>query len=82
MKKTGIALVALGSLIAASSAFAITPIKGSLNYSAPAKQFHTVRVGEVIFNQFTDGINEIRETYSRQADGSLKLIVRHINDSK
>lgn len=82
MKKTGIALIALGTLITASSAYAITPIKGSLNYVAPAQVVHSVKAGEIVFNQFSDGINEIRETYVRQDNGSLKLLVRHINDSK
>lgn len=82
MKKTGIALIALGSIVAASSAFAITPINGSLNYQAPAKQIHAVKAGEVVFNQFYDGSFEYREVYIRQADGSLKLIARHTQDDK
>lgn len=80
VKTTGIALVALGSLLAASSAFAIAPIKGSLNYKAPAKQTYAVKSGALVFNQFEDGQFEYRETYIRQADGSLKLIARHTTD--
>lgn len=82
MKKTGIALIALGSIVAASSAFAVTPIKGSLNYQTPAKQVHTVKAGEVVFNQFSDGQFEYSEVYIRQNNGSLKLITRHTQDDR
>jgi hypothetical protein len=78
-------LIAATVLIAAagaSSAFALEPIKGSLNYDG-ASEVHLTKApaGSVFTHQFYDEQgNQVKELYKVQQGGSVDLVNRQVTN--
>lgn len=82
MKMKSIFAVALFAATAASSsAFAIEPISGSLNYDGANARLQNAPVGSPVSHQFYSDGNQYRETYVVQQDRSLKLVARTVSDN-
>jgi phosphate-selective porin len=81
MKKI-IALTLAVSAVAASSAFAIEPIKGSITYTNPNEVRLTKAPAGSLFNhQFVNDGQQYKEIYKVQADGSVMIVDRQRVDS-
>jgi hypothetical protein len=82
MKKL-IALSMVAAVAGASSAFALEPIKGSLNYDG-ASEVHLTKApaGSVFTHQFYDEQgNQVNELYKVQQGGSVDLVNRQVTDN-
>jgi hypothetical protein len=81
MKKL-IAATVLIAAAGASSAFALEPIKGSLNYDG-AFEVHLTKApaGSVFTHQFYDEQgNQVKELYKVQQGGSVDLVNRQVTN--
>lgn len=79
MKITVIA-ASLATVFAASSAFALEPIKGSITYGGqPASKLTASPVGSTFTHNFTDDFgHDVEETYVITENRDLKLVDRSI----
>ncbi|MFC5586902.1 hypothetical protein ACFPOD_17445 [Nitratireductor kimnyeongensis] len=74
--KTVLSALVISSFIAAP-AFAIEPIKGSINFDGPSQEsLSKTPVGSVLKHQFTSNGNDYVEIYVVGADGHPELVSR------
>ena len=75
-----IAAALLTTIAAASAAFAIEPVPGSITYGGAQPRLEQAPAGSNFFHTFYLNGSEVHETYKVNADRTVSLVARSVSN--